>query len=202
MGSNTREIARDVARALGAGWSIDRKYEMDGNNGAMLDHTDGRRLHIFRQYSTPAGKVSISGVYPYRSDMPTSNTEHVSINVSRDKAPTAIARDIERRLMPTYERELAKLRETYEQRDKNNAQREAMVRRVYRIMGKPDTRDARAREQDSKNSQTRISLSGITDGYGDMTIYHDGTSAAIELHSIPADLALDILATAVNYGKN
>lgn len=96
------------------------------------------------------GKIKIRAVYPsnfqrlsnYRTE------ENISINVSQDKTPEQIAKDIERRLMPTYLEVLPEvLKKNQSDLDKHN-QTVANLRRVALKIGVQDWEyDDRSGEQ-------------------------------------------------------
>lgn len=102
------EKAREVARALsspllGVSWTLDEPKTEEYNNGAFV-RSGELGLHFYVGYHTK-GRLEVSGCFnglhsyrPYRS----ADREKCSITVSLDKSATAVAKDIERRLLPVY----------------------------------------------------------------------------------------------------
>ena len=102
MPDTMTRFAVALARAMGAGWRAEAMHE----RGAHLRHRDGRALflHAPTYPFSMQGRVEVSGVYPHRQAWRRDRAS-VTVGISRD--PAAIAKDLQRRLMPAYEAELA-----------------------------------------------------------------------------------------------
>lgn len=104
----TMAKAREVAAALsnpllGVSWVLDEKKSLEYSNGAWVTSGD-LGLHFSVGYHSK-GRLEVSGSFnglssyrPYRS----ADREKCSITVALDKPAAAIAKDIERRLLPVY----------------------------------------------------------------------------------------------------
>lgn len=128
-------MARKVISLLGGEWAVDRKWLKDTNNGLMLNGPDGRALHFCVGWAAK-GRLGISGSFrnglnqhlPY-------DREKTEITVSKDKTPAQIAKDIERRLMPVYERVLARAGEMKARCDEYEKEKSRALERVREAMG-------------------------------------------------------------------
>jgi hypothetical protein len=185
-------IATEVARELGNGWCVDPAWDA---NGRMLDHTDGRRLHVHKPWNKD-GFVAVSGVYPHPTAYYFRPEDRFEINVRADRGAEVIAREVTRRLLPDYADVLAKVKAADVQHRDAYAKREAFTARVYAVLGKPqpvyDMTDWQG-EQRKRDTSTDISLHGLLDGYGSVKVGYDATSASIEIHGIPAEKVLEVL---------
>jgi hypothetical protein len=189
---NIRGLATEVATALGDGWSVDPEWDC---NGSMIDHTDGRRLHVHKPWNKD-GFVAVNGVYPHPTAFYFRPEDRFEINVRADRGAEVIAREINRRLMSDYAEVLAKVKAADEQHRDAYAKREAFTARVYAVLGKPQpVHEVPEWEQERRrmDTSTDISLHGLLDGYGSIKVSHDATSASIEIHSIPAEKVLEVL---------
>lgn len=85
------QLGQDVAKQLGEGWTSEPMH----NNGFTLSGPDGVQVWVGR----PDGAmVTIHGIYPGRY-RPAGAKE---INVNALRGPVAVAKEIRRRLLPTY----------------------------------------------------------------------------------------------------
>jgi len=106
--TKAREIAAAMSNPLlGVAWILDEKKNEEYSNGAWITSGD-LELHLRIGYGTK-GRLEISGGFnglsgylPYHG-----NREKTEITVAVDKSAVAVARDIERRLLPPYKKMLA-----------------------------------------------------------------------------------------------
>ena len=183
------QLAAEVARELGEGWSVDRQWDA---NGRMLDHTDGRRLHICTA-SWPgnlAGRVIVSGDLPYRPGQYIEPGSRTEITVAKERGAAVIAREINRRLMPGYTEVLAKLRGRNAAEDAAYECQAALAAKVRAIFGlaEPELTDWQL-EHVKRQGQT-VSLRQF--GHGSVNPTYDGTSAKLEV-TLPADQLVQVL---------
>lgn len=180
----TRQVAGTVTTELGAGWKVDtagaegaNMIHADGPDGArigfMLDWRDADRLEIHGTY--PDGWTKLYGVQSHK------------ITVKRDRDPRAIAGEITRRLLPAFLPELADVTERL-QRDRiatvqRHTVRDAIIARNNGV---------RWLDHLERDSQTSLGLH-LADGYGDVELSNNGTSASVKLHGLPIDLARQVL---------
>jgi hypothetical protein len=103
------QLARDVAAALGDGWTSQPGHH---DTHASIAHPDGRRLFLFTQcWGGLNGRLQITGCYPDPGAGTGWRFKHSDvkdrITVSPDRDPAVIARDIDCRLLPVYDPEFA-----------------------------------------------------------------------------------------------
>jgi len=173
-------LAGQIATRLGSGWQA-----APGEWVTTLHGPHGERLSIHRaRYQ--GSRISIHGRYP---DVETGQglpSHQITAAISR--GPTAIAADITRRLLPGYRTDLAKAAERIARLAREDAQRERLAAElVATIPGAtlgPDAQHA-----------TVISWYSQAAGSGSIRLCGAGTSAQIELSSVPAAVAATIAAT-------
>jgi hypothetical protein len=191
------QLAADVAQFLGEGWGVDPDFDA---NGRMLDHTDGRRLHIYTT-GWPGNltrRVIISGSLPYRPGQYIEPGSRTEITVAAERGAAVIAREITRRLMPGYIDALAKVRARNATEDAAWESQAALAAKVRGIFGlyEPDMQDWQM-EQVKRNGIT-VSLHRF--GYGSVRPNHDGTSAKLEV-TLPADQLVQVLDLLATFGS-
>ena len=173
--------AAGIAAALGADWTVSRPASNDFPSGLII--SDGtRELHFYLSYNSD--KVDLSGIYPDRNS-PVSLYEHGN-RVSRPRigfsikrpAPT-IARDIERRFLPDYDRVRALVVERLEADAGDAARQAAAVSALAATLG-----------VEPRNGSMQLSTP-MSDraGYGDFRPNHNGSSWEITLRSVPWSVA-------------
>lgn len=156
------DIARAVAPLLGPGWVYFRKADADGDLSwwAEVQHDDGRALH-FGNADNHGKAISVSGIFPRKlatgetcdylhRKLPDGTEAVKSISVGRTRPPAAIARDVLRRLMPSYVAQLAVVRQCIAERDKVDAERAQLAAKVAELLRTVDIRP------DNRNGETRV----------------------------------------------
>ena len=109
-----REIAEEIALALGSDWTRSAKFDEDDAGErtqwrARLEGPHGEALFLSNTWG-PKGMLHISGWVPDYVDRQTVSIPTMpSINVSLAKSPQAMAKDIQRRLLPEFRTILADL---------------------------------------------------------------------------------------------
>lgn len=144
----------------------------------------------------PSGKWRVIGLYSRLGDIIYDDygyvKERAAINVSSNKEAVTIARDIARRFLPVYERELAEVAERQQKRLAYHAARKEAYERLCRVVA-PDATprpydptahrapDVTLRLADGPGTYNRV----IVEPHGDGTVEMKGT--------LPLELALEVL---------
>lgn len=100
--SEVHDLAAGVAAALGDGWKAVPSHDL----AAFLRHPDGRGLFLYAlsQPWSARGRVQVTGEYPRHQSW---RRRTVQVTVGMGREPQAVARDLERRLLPAYSAEFA-----------------------------------------------------------------------------------------------
>jgi hypothetical protein len=124
-------VASELSDAEGV-WKADSTART-----VVLVRPDGARLSFGTVDPYTVDKLRISGRYP--DGVLGSNgmygLEHARIGVARERGPRAIAREIERRLLPAYLPELRRAQAWLAERHADEAVRDAVVRELSAIAG-------------------------------------------------------------------
>ncbi len=182
-----RDLARAVATHLD-GFRVQADDEI--GHAVWLGHPDGRRLFLRRLWNNQ-GRVEISGHYPH-SDYYFQPDERIKITVAVAREPAAIAKEITRRLLPSYVEVLAKVQSHIAKRAADDTRRAETAARLAKLIPGASVHD------DSHHSTTiRWYASGEEPiGYGRIELRHDGTSATFKADSLPV-ATLERLAAAL-----
>jgi hypothetical protein len=179
--SRLNGAAEGVAAALGSDWTVSRPAGHDYPSGVTI--SDGvRELHFY--LPSNADKVDMSGIYPDARSAVTlyekgERVERPRIGFSVKRPAPAIARDIERRFLPDYDRVRALVVERLDADAAAAARQTAAVSALAVTLG-----------VEPRKGSTELSTP-ISDraGYGDFRPNHDGSSWEITLRSIPTNVA-------------
>lgn len=122
-----------IATALGAGWVATAR----GYGGAHLDGPDGVRIHVTADdwRKANAGRLFLRSSFPDELTGHLYGTPATRISVGGERTPEAIARDIERRLLPAHREALAVARQRKTESDAEDARRHAVMLQVLAAMG-------------------------------------------------------------------
>lgn len=183
MGIEEREIIRQsagmIASALGEGWTVNADPDRSTWN-VEIDGPDDERLYLSKGNKAPCDSVTrlcISGGYGHLAEyaqMPY-QLQRAEITVSRDRGPEVIAKEIRRRLFPTYHAEMSRIREAVD-RSTNAAKLRGEL--AARLGG-------REISHSSSESRTVVSVPG-----GSITINYEATGCSVDLYSCPVDVAV------------
>lgn len=179
-----RGLARQVADQLG--WTVDGDWDC---YGAVIAN-GGMGLHLQEPHGRP-GYVKVVGRYP-----PTSyyfrRGERDSIGVRADRGPQVIAREIRRRLLPTYVATLAKVREHEAEEAADAAARSRFAGYVTGLF--PPGAVCMPGHCQSK-TRTEVLIRGRGDDVsgGWVKSSGDGQTVDLDLDRIPAAVALRML---------
>jgi len=125
-----REKATEVCAHM-EGWNLDGRDDMYGT--VLL--SDGGRGLFFQPIWNSADRVEISGYYGGLNQFLPYEREKDKITVSLAKTPERIAMDIEKRLLPAYERMLAKAIENKGRHDRYEAEKREVLETVRDAIG-------------------------------------------------------------------
>jgi hypothetical protein len=175
----TRQLAVSVATALGEGWVVDTNAEYDGYRVVYIDGPDGLRLAVGLDWRN-SDRMDVSGVYPPNPDRSASEGHRLKqhkIGMSRFRGPEVMAKEIRRRLLPGFTEDLKALLDSRQKA----ADAEVARRRAINTLLLCNVPGA---------SQT---LDGLYFPGGSVRMNADGTSARIEMYSVPTALTHRIL---------
>lgn len=131
------DLTDKIAILLDGVWATDQERLESGYPGRFLNGPEDKILHFTTPYNNTA-RVEINGIFhhdlsqhlPYNM-----NREKTEITVARSKTPEQIARDIERRLMPPYERVLAQTKDRKAKADAYEAKKMRAIDAIRDAMG-------------------------------------------------------------------
>ena len=128
-------------------------------------------------------------------DIPTTFFKYPTITVATSKSPAQIAREIKRRLLPTYETLLGHALAQSERIREGNVIEEALADEAAAILGSLGSRH----RDDAGKPSVRL---WTVHYYGDVkpSSYRDGTYS-MDLHDLPADLSQALLRTIADYAR-
>ena len=124
-----REKAMEVCECM-KGWQLDDREDL---YGAVL--SDGVRSLMFAPIWGNTERMEIRGYYGDLGQFLPYDKEKTEITVSMAKTPERIARDVEKRLLPAYERVLAKAMENKESYEKREAEKRSTLEAVKQAIG-------------------------------------------------------------------
>lgn len=181
-----RQTAGVIAPVLSAiteqAWTVDTSERFADHRGVYLDGPDGARL--FLRFDGSYERFMVSSVWPEGAYRKIPRLTHHQISVSRDRGPDVLAREIARRLLPTYVADLADVTA----RVKAHADSAAADARLAEELA--DTVQIGRRDSDG-----RVTWSfGDERGYGVADVWHGGTKVALEFRSVSPDVARRVLA--------
>lgn len=173
------ELIEDVSKFMD-GYTLVRGMESGNSNyWPLLSHRDGHAF-MFRSgcNDVPSGRVEISGRYPETNIYP--DPSRKVIRVAIDRGPSVIAREITRRLLPTYVLEYARVLEHNERDRQQEARKQALVAKLSRASGC------------GVLFGNQVNLSSLHLGFhGDM-IVHGADSVEIKLTHLSARQAVEL----------
>lgn len=178
----TQQLAGFIADELGDAWRIDTSDDFAGHRSTYLDGPDGARLSISLDWRN-ADRVKVYGVYPRHEKY---GVEHHEIGVGRDRGPAVIAREITRRLLPTYLAELTDVRNDNAERVQMRAARATLAQKLAEIIGGTIDSD------DDRSTSTRVRWYDNERGYGHVQIsYRADSISELEVRSasVPSVIA-------------
>lgn len=187
--SRSHDLAKAIAPLLGAGWAYAPPAEPYPT--AFIKGPDERELSVHvKTWGADAGKATIGCHLPSRDragkyvEPMKYGEKRPSIGVDAKRDPAAIAADIQRRLLPTYEAAFTEAAERISAQnahiDDTAATLEALFQAAPGLLG-----NKRGDGSDRSASFYR------DNGYGDVRVC--GTSVQIELRSLHRDQAIKVL---------
>jgi len=166
---------------------------------------DDKRIHAVLDGYRKEGRISISGTYPrdkagrYYGGM---QAQRAAITVAKDKCEGKIAREIKSRLLPTYEAELAAIRERVKKSDDHDALLLDTYNKIAAAVGaKTYTEDEYRHKWGQRSSTAKVWTKDLELAGGMISSIQTGAGwVEIELR-LPLDAALELLAQARPAGK-
>lgn len=146
------ELAKAIAGHMD-GWTAHSEDDGWGGVRAELRHADGRVLHLragSRYGGTPEGKLHVSGGWPKDPDgtyripyvssfnAETATGVHVArngINLSMEKSPAVIAKEITRRYLPAYTAAWAEMKGASDKAHEHTTETETTAAAVASLLG-------------------------------------------------------------------
>ncbi|MEU7863466.1 hypothetical protein [Nonomuraea sp. NPDC049141] len=185
MMNEFREIAENIAREMG-GWEARREFD----TGPYIIQKDDQSFYLNFGGWKNEGKVSISARYPERA-RELYRVEHPVIKVSYSRGAATIAKEINRRLMPSYLTALADVQQRLKEMETAESRQESIAFALADALGvsRPN------REKYSRSSQIEVR----TGWHGDYSkklraefevMY--GGDVKIEVNTKDADIAVKI----------
>ena len=177
-----------------APWMGERDYALIAGPDHMLIKVSDAVSH---GSETPSGQWHIRGLYSRLGDVQYDDygyvKERAAINVSSNKEATTIARDIARRFLPVYERELAGVAANQQKRLAYHATRKEAYERLCRVVAPAAT----PRPYDPTAHRAPDVTLRLADGpgaYNRLTVEPHGDGTVEMRGTLPLELALEVLA--------
>ena len=123
-----QQVAVELSVLDGATWQV----EPNANWQARIKNaTNDEALFVSFGYKDPIQRCEVSGSYPDKYHVYSRyKPANASASVSATRAPVAIARDIYRRVVPTYREQMAELQTTLEADERYNVAQAALLNRM------------------------------------------------------------------------
>ncbi len=191
----TTTLARQVARALGADWSVTPRGDTWDLAHDLTNGATGETVTLGTGHQT--GRLSLRGrMQPAEQDELQRTGNHYGadlghITVAADRPAAAIAAEITRRLLPTYRAGRAALLARLEATHTTQELTAATVARLSAATG-GDLRPAHNSRSDPRSSAVLYASRGTSHGLRSVEI--DGERVTLNLHSLSADTAAAVLA--------
>jgi hypothetical protein len=182
-----------IAKAMGGTWAL---VPSDVNPNGCAHVTDGTTELSLYLYGG-SSKIEVHATYVHNEHR-TSAPPVPKINVGKDRAPEAIAKDILRRLVPDAAAWQQGRRDVIAKLDAARDARDAEASTIAALLG--TTYDP---ERNRRNgNDARVGWFGAPHGtYGSFTPSHDGTSVSIDLSGVPAHVAERIVVLLAKWAK-
>jgi hypothetical protein len=190
MNTGLFEFAQKIASHLD-GWqpldpqSFNHAAEIGGPDGAGLTIS----INGFGDFCQD-GRVEVSGQWPEAATVNQSTVtfyprgESTSITAAVSRGPQAVAKDIERRLLPKYLPLYREMKERREQYLAKEARRRDCLERLAAAGGRDLRRVVGKLRLDAPNGAW---------GYAEVGVWDDGAIVSLELHSVPFGKAMELV---------
>lgn len=169
-----RSLAAEVAPLLNGEW---RDRSNPDYAGGSITRDDGAELFL----RIEGGRLTISGQYPVGWYQKGGRTEHFNIGVSPGRGAAVIAREIERRLLPDYLPEFARVVQAIAEHDRQEAARDDVAGRLAKVV------NTSARDGEF----TLYRLPGNV--YGNIRVGYGGDRVRVEISGLTPDQAEAVL---------
>ncbi len=183
--SNTQELFKQIAEALGNEWECQPPDE--DWDWASLKNSNGWEITLTGSHN--GASIEVSGVYPRSVDrnwVLYSGETAKKINVSATRSPRAIAKDIQRRFIPNYEAVYNLCIDRIAIAKANDEKVAANVAALAQVLGEKHRRG---------NNTIRWSNGYANSPYYWADFVVNADSVSIKLSSLPLDKALAIAKT-------
>ncbi len=178
-----RVTVATIARTLGDGWRPAEdpgglwEAGLHGHGGVILD------VHGFRMRHADPLRMEIRGRFPPADPSPASE----GITCAAARGGQAIARDIQTRLLPAFTAQLDGVQAAVALQDRDDAALAAVMSKVTQILGMPGCGH-------SYGTGLQVNLFEGGCAHGHVRGHGDGTFLDLDLHGVPAAVALRMLA--------
>lgn len=187
------DLAREIAAELGTGWTA---VELSSGDRATMIGPDGESLTVTDQRGLGAGpgQVTVWGDLTGELKEYDNGADRINVGISRGAA--VIARDIARRLLPGHRATLADARVAHAKSEKaaaaQTATRDALIAALPTLY---QAWDANRRTRTMPNELTMPVTHSDVRGYGHLRLSHDGSTVTLNIHSMPAAVAIKVMET-------
>ena len=175
-------LARAVAAELG--WTYcDR--ESDRRDSADIQGPDGMKLYLNNGYWDHS-RITIIGSRPQQnngSHFSVSWPDNLRITVAPTRPAKAVAKDIERRLLPQYREAFQKAAEDIAERQRQRTEAERIASMLAGILG------CKVSENNGAGSDFQIHPCNLRSGYADIKVSEYSNEVEINLRWISPELA-------------
>lgn len=129
------EFVQQITEALGPTWNAPQ--QPTGHGVTVVSDDSGARLHLTGNSWNwkDSDRIVVTGKYPRMNGKPVlSSREYTRITCAKKRGSEAVARDIERRFLPQYQKLVAQAQEKIEQREQENAEIRSQAEAFARIV--------------------------------------------------------------------
>ena len=181
---HARQTGALIAQHLGDGWTVDTTGNYADGRVRLVNGYLRLLLQFGGRLASERDKVKITGLLPdhtlHHVPWALRNTKR-EISVGRDRGPSVIAREITKRLMPSYVTVVDETLDAHAQSQRDGEARRATVDRL-----------AVAFKGDARHENQVLFSSGH---YGELSVNHDGTEcSSLTLRGITIEQAEQIAA--------
>lgn len=174
------ELAADVARCLGPGWTSEPDDDCHGV------HIVSRPLRLYISNGQAAGQVHVSGRLPDTH----LRVDRGGINVSKSRGAKRIAAEVQRRLLPRYQAALDRVLDHQAGQAHDRGARLVTLGKIAAMF-----RGSHVREIDNpyRDSAADVVLNSECGASGTIHAIDDAACLSMELRNVPADVAVRML---------
>jgi len=182
-----QSFAKAVAAALD--WTYCER-EADRRDSADIDGPDGMKLYLNNGYWDHS-RITIMGSRPQsesRNHFSVNWPDNLRITVAPNRSATAVAKDIERRLLPNYREAFQKASEDIAERHQQRMEAERIANNIADILG------CEVSQNNGPGSDFQVHPRNLKKGYADIRVSEYSNEVEINLRWISAELAEGVCA--------